>query len=409
MSNVIMIGCDLHEDSLMLKIATGLENPETRTWKNTARDRQRMIADLKSRAKKAGAGRVVFVYEASAAGYGLYDQLTEAGFETYVLAPTKIPTTMRQKKEKNDEKDALALLNLVRAFVLAGNPLPAVWIPDAQTRDDREIVRTRLDISKKISLLKNQVKSLLKRNQVRRPAGLGKSWTQGYRLWLLQSLIEPLDPAENPLNIGARQTLASFVRQLDFLEQERERLDRAVSMLVETPRYLEAVRELIGLSGVGVLTALVFLTEMGDLKRFANRRQVAAYLGLAPSCFESGRCTDRKGHITRQGSARVRRALCQASWNWVKNDPQEKATYARIVEKNPKKKKIAVVAAMRRLAVRMWHYGQRGQDKQTPLPGSLPPTLRPLPEVEVGFSEVSPGCPKGVKKRLGKRTAASRG
>ena len=171
MSNVIMIGCDLHEDFLLLKMATGLENPETRSWKNTVRERQRMVADLKARAKKAGASRVVFAYEASAAGYGLYDQLPAAGFEAYVLAPTKIPTTMRQKKEKTDEKDALVLLNLVRAFVLAGNPLPAVWIPDAQTRDDREMVRTRLDISKKISHLKNQVKSLLKRNQVRRPAG----------------------------------------------------------------------------------------------------------------------------------------------------------------------------------------------------------------------------------------------
>jgi hypothetical protein len=54
MSNVIMIGCDLHEDFLMLKMATGLENPETRSWKNTVRDRQQMVADLKPRAKKVG-------------------------------------------------------------------------------------------------------------------------------------------------------------------------------------------------------------------------------------------------------------------------------------------------------------------------------------------------------------------
>ena len=404
-----MIGCDLHEDSLMLKVATGLETPETRQWRNTSRDRQRMVADLQKRAKKTGAGRVVFAYEASAAGYGLYDQLTEAGFEAYVLAPTKIPSTLRQKKEKTDEKDALLLLNLVRAFVLAGNPLPAVWIPDAQTRDDRELVRTRLDLSNKIGLLKNQVKSLLKRNQVRRPAGLGKSWTRSFRAWLLAALIQPLNLTESPLNTGTRQALASLLRQLDFLEQEQERLDRAVSALVDTPRYLEAVRELTRLSGVGVLTALVFLTEMGDLTRFGNRREVAAYLGLAPSCFESGRSNDRKGHITRQGSPRVRRVLCQAAWTSVRRDPIEKATYARIIERNPKKKKIAVVAAMRRLAVRMWHYGQRGRDKQTLLASSAPSTLRSSPQVEIGFSEVTAGCPKGRRKGLGKGQAASRG
>ena len=409
MSNVIMIGCDLHEDTLMLKIAKGQETPETRLWKNTARDRQRMVADLRKRAKAAGYVRVVFAYEASAAGFGLYDQLRGAGFEAYVLAPSKIPTSARQKKEKTDEKDALVLLKLVRAFVLAGNPLPAVWVPDAQTRDDRELVRTRLDVSVKIGLLKNQVKSLLKRNQVRRPSSLGKSWTRTFRAWLLASLIEPLNPAESPLNPGARQALASLVRQLDFLEKEQERLDRAVSALVDAPRYLEAVRELTRLSGVGALTALVFLTEMGDLRRFANRRQVAAYLGLAPSCFESGRSNDRKGHITRQGSPRVRRALCQASWASVRHDPQEKAAYARIAEKNPKKKKIAVVAAMRRLAVRMWHRGLRAGDGKAALPPDLPVSLRPSPPVEVGFSEVSTGCPKGIKKRLGKGKAESRG
>jgi len=391
MSHVIMIGCDLHEDTLMLKIAKGQETPETRLWKNTARDRQRMVADLRKRAKAAGHARVVFAYEASSAGFGLYDQLREAGFEAYVLAPSKIPTSVRQKKEKTDEKDALVLLNLVRAFVLAGNPLPAVWVPDAQTRDDRELVRTRLDVSVKIGLLKNQVKSLLKRNQVRRPSGLGKSWTRGYRMWLLKSLVEP---ADSPLNAGARQALASLVRQLDFLDAEQERLDEAVSALVDAPRYREAVDELARLAGVGVLTALVFLTEMGDLRRFRNRRQVAAYLGLAPSCFESGRSNDRKGHITRQGSPRVRRALCQASWASVRHDPQEQAAYARIVEKNPKKKKIAVVAAMRRLAVRMWHRGLHALDRRTAIPPGLPSIPRPSPQVEVGFSEASTGCPK---------------
>jgi transposase len=199
------------------------------------------------------------------------------------------------------------------------------------------------------------------------------------------------------------------VRQLDFLEKEQERLDLAVSSLVDTPRYLEAVREIARLSGVGVLTALVFLTEMGDLRRFANRRQVAAYLGLAPSCFESGRSNDHKGHITRQGSPRVRRVLCQAAWTSVRRDPLEKASYARTVEKNPKKKKIAVVAAMRRLAVRMWHRGLRARACKAAIPPGLPATLRPGAEVEGGFSEVRTGCPKEVKKRLGKRTTASRG
>jgi len=131
-----------------------------------------------------------------------------------------------------------------------------------------------------------------------------------------------------------------------------------VAALASSPRYEARIRELSKLCGVGMLTALVFLSELGDLSRFANRRQIAAYLGLVPSSNESGQRDDRKGHITRQGSARVRKALCQAAWARLRHNQEEKAIYERIKSKNPKKKKIAVVASMRRLAVRMWHLGK---------------------------------------------------
>jgi transposase len=115
------------------------------------------------------------------------------------------------------------------------------------------------------------------------------------------------------------------------------------------------VQALCALPGVGVLTALVFLTEMGDLRRFNNRRQVAAYLGLIPCSWESGEADDRKGRITRQGPARVRRVLCQAAWNRLRSEPREKRIYEGIVARNPQAKKKAVVAGMRRLAVRMFY------------------------------------------------------
>jgi transposase len=111
-------------------------------------------------------------------------------------------------------------------------------------------------------------------------------------------------------------------------------------------------------AGVGLLTALVFLTEMGDLARFANRRQIGAYLGLVPRSYESGAAGDRKGHITRQGPSRVRRALCQAVWSRIRQEGPDHAVYQRLVERNPKHKKIAVVAAMRRLGVKRWHRAQ---------------------------------------------------
>jgi transposase len=355
MCKVIMIGCDLHDQTMLLKIAEDCEAAETRSVKNTAASRAKLIEWLQQRAARAGGARVLFAYEASGQGFGLYDELTDAGIECRVLAPTRIARSPRQACQKTDEKDAQQLLDLLRAHVLAGNELPTVWVPDATTRDDRELVRMRLDVAEKITMIKSQIQSLLKRNQIRRDPSTGKGWTRSFRSWLKCGLGES---TTSPLGPASRLALTSLVRQLDSLEEEQHRLDQEVTALAAAPRYAAAVEEMTSLCGVGVLTALVFLAELGDLSRFANRRQLAAYLGLAPRSFESGNAQDRKGHITHQGSSRVRKMLCQATWARVRWDRQEQQAYERIVAKNPKKKKIAVVASMRRLAIRMWHRGQ---------------------------------------------------
>lgn len=357
MCKVIMIGCDLHDGKMILKTAIDRQEPETTSADNTARGRKSLIAQLLNRAKTVGATRIVFAYEASGQGFGLHDQLTEAGIECYVLAPTRITRSVRQRGEKTDERDALQLLELLRAHVLAGNRLPAVWIPDRQTRDDRELVRMRLDVGEKVTALKTQVQSLLKRYQLRRPETAGKGWTVAFGNWLECVLANPVLPASCPLGSGGQAALSSLLRQLRWFEKEQGQLDEQVCSLAESPRYAAAVRELTQECGVGVLTAMVFLSEMGDLRRFANRRQIAAYLGLAPTSNESGEANDRKGHITHQGSSRVRKMLCQATWARVRWDEAEKAVYERIKAKNRKHAKIAVVASMRRLSIRLWHRG----------------------------------------------------
>ncbi len=133
--------------------------------------------------------------------------------------------------------------------------------------------------------------------------------------------------------------LATLLRQIEALECEIAILDKEVEKLSETPRYKDAARTLVAeIKGVGLLTAMVFLTEMGDMSRFSNRQQVGAFLGLVPSSNESGENDDRKGHITREGSSRLRRVLCQASWSRVVHDHVESEVYDRIVRRNPKHK-----------------------------------------------------------------------
>lgn len=328
-----------------------------RSWSNDRGGRQAMIADLKRRAAEAGAKETWFAYEASGVGFGLYDELTEAGIHCVVLAPTKLKRSPQEKKRKTDEKDAERLLEVLRGHLLAGNRLPAVWIPDLQTRDDRELVRSRLDVGEKISAVKAQVRGLLKRNGVVRTEETGDGWSRTYWSWL-----EMLAKEGSILKSGARAALSTLLAQLDFLDEEAGKLEGAIAELSKTERYAGSVKAMRKLKGAGLLMVMVFLTEIGDLKRFRNRRQIGAFLGLVPSAAESGEQNDRKGHITREGSARLRKMLCQATWARVKHDPEERKFYTRLAERNPKHKKKAVVAVMRRLGIRLWHAGLRGME-----------------------------------------------
>lgn len=358
MEKHIIVGFDVHDETILRKLAVDRGEPEVRTFNNTETGRRNLIADLQKRSRAQGGAQVIFAYEASQQGFGLYDELTNAGFGGYVLAPTKIARSAKHRRRKTDERDADRILEILRGHVLAGNSIPSVWIPDPQTRNDRELVRMRLAVRDKITATKAQILSLLKRNKLRKPTATGKNWTKKHREWLGQ-----LPDATPDVSVGAALALKSLLRQLTMLEREVVLLDQDIEVLSRTARYAEPVRELMKLKGVGLLTAMVFLTEMGDLSRFRNRQHVAAYLGLIPSSQESGEQDDRKGHITHQGPARVRKVLCQSSWAIARYDVDERSVYRRIVGKNPKHKKIAVVALMRRLGIKMWHRGLEAQLK----------------------------------------------
>jgi transposase len=314
-----------------------------------------MIEYLRTESESAGGAKVVVVYEASGSGFVLCDEMKEADFDCHVLAPTKIERSAKQKRNKNDDRDADRLLDIVRSHYLAGAKLPSVWVPDLQTRDDREPVRGRQDLSQKQTAVKTQVQMLLKRHGIEKPEGIGQSWTKGYRQWL-KALSE--DPHHG---LGMQKALASLLRQVEFLEKEIEQLNEAMEQLADTPRWKPLVQAMKKEKGVGLMTALKYSTDIADFSRFRRGRQVGAFYGLTPSSNESGENNDRKGHITRHGSPTGRQVLCQSAWSRVRHDEHEREVYRRLVLKNPKKKKIALVACMRRLAVRLWHVGFQAQ------------------------------------------------
>jgi transposase len=355
MSDSIFAGCDLHEQTLVIRIALGQGLSQRKIYSNNRAGQERLIADLKKQGRREGAAGIVFGYEASGQGFLLYDRMQAAGIECHVLAPTKMEASVKQKRNKNDDRDAERILKRLRAYKLAGEQLPSVWVPDLETRDDREVVRCREDLANKLSTVKVQLRCLLQRNGVEKPSKVGKPWTQSHRQWM-EALTQ-----DTLYGFGMRTVLGNLLRQVLHLESEITQLDKAVEQVSQKPHRKAIIDALDKEIGVGRLTATAYVAEMGDFSRFRRGRQVGAYWGLSPSSNESGEIHDRKGHITRQGSPRIRKLLCQATWYRVKNLAPECAVYQRLVGRNPRKKKIAVVACMRRLSVRLWHIGLQAQ------------------------------------------------
>ena len=349
----IMLGIDMHVKNLVCEIGFEKKKPTKRVYLNTKDGHELLIKDIEKMKSMHKTNNVLAAYEASGLGYALYDRLLDKGYNCAILAPTELLRSATGFKKKTDKKDASYIYEAIRGHILAGNRLHDVWVPDQELREDRDIVRTRFDIAKKIAEVKVQIQTLLKKYGIKKSEDV-ENWSVPFINWLNCGLQE--------MGNGFRVSLDSLLRQLFFLESECMHVEKEVKKISRKERYKYQYDELIKEKGIGLLTAMTFLTEIGDVSRFKNRRQVGAYLGLVPSSFESGEQSDKKGRITNCGPYRLRSVLNQSVWVHLRYSGEEKRVYERISEKNPKHKKKAVVACMRRLGIKMWHIALKAQE-----------------------------------------------
>lgn len=296
--------------------------------------------------KAIGTKDVWGMYEASSCGFEAYDRLSELGWKMSIVAPTHIAKSVHGKKRKTDLRDAKHLWEVLMSHGELGTELAEIWIPSRELQEEREIVRRRLKLSESSCRVKNGILSLLRMHQIKRPEGMKTAWTRKHVAWL-----RGLAKGE-VLGASVRTVLESYVRELEFVEEEIQTLQKAVEAMAERPKYRATVEKMTEVPGVGILTALTFLVELGDVRRFDNRRQVGSYLGLVPASYESGEADDRKGHITRLGPPRVRKVLNQAAWHLVRLDPLWRKRYEGIAARGGAK--TAIVAIMRRLGIELW-------------------------------------------------------
>lgn len=295
---VVYVGLDVHKRTIFLAARLG------GTWLLEkvfdTQDLSKLHKALKSLAKH---GIVRACYEASGAGFRLQRLLSEWGVPCEVIAPSLIPVKPGHKK-KCDRLDAR---NLAEYF--SNGQLTSVRIPTPKEEADRDLVRCRFSFRRDITKAKHRVvKFLARKGRVH----FATAWTEVHRQWLTEQSFE---------QASDRLAYRHHLEQLRILEARIVEIDSEILELSRSDYYRDQVRVLRGFRGVETLTAMVFLTELGDLKRFASPRQLMAYLGLVPSVHQSGD-TSRGGSITKAGNSHLRHTLVQATWNYFgRNKP----------------------------------------------------------------------------------------
>lgn len=275
------------------------------------------------------------VYEAGPTGFGLARALREAQIPAEVIAPSKTPQTPA-RENKTDRLDCRQL-----ALYDEKGMLRRVAVPTPQEEADRQVIRLRDQVVKARRRVKQQIKSFLLQHGVAEPPGLG-SWSK--------ASVRALETM--PLAQTLRFCLDVMLVELAQRNESLQQVNRAVENLGQEPRHARAVAPLQEHAGVGVITAMQFRTELFRPERFANARQVAAYVGLAPRVSQSGgRC--RTGPLLKAGRGRLRALLVEAAWVWIRADSEAAAVYRRLLHNTGQPNK-AITGMARRLAIRLW-------------------------------------------------------
>ena len=116
---------------------------------------------------------------------------------------------------------------------------------------------------------------------------------------------------------------------------------------------------LLGLKGIGREFADILFSEALS-RSFANRRQVAAYAGLAPTPWQSGSVAREQG-VSKSGNPRLRTTMIELAWLWLRHQRQSALArwfHDRAARKGARKK--AIVALARKLLVALWKYVSAG-------------------------------------------------
>lgn len=291
MSSIVYGGLDVHKDTIVAYlIASGTGEVVSEQLPN---DRMRLERAVRRWSKL---GELHLCYEASGAGFVIKRWLDDVGVHCDVIAPSLIPRAPGDRV-KTDKRDARKL-----ATFYASGLLQSVRVPDQEEETVRALVRLHDGMTRDMTRTKNRVlKYLATLGYYYRE---GKNWTEKHRAWLKSLALTPIQ----------HLILRTHLEELDNLVGQLQEVDRKIEEVAHTESYWGQVQRLLSLKGIGLYSAMVLLTEIGDARRFPGAPHLMGYFGLVPREDSTGN-SRRTGRITKAGSSRVRWILAEAAWN----------------------------------------------------------------------------------------------
>ena len=337
----IFCGIDVHKKSWKMTVST-----VHTIGKTVSMERPFVENVLGYLEKNFPGGRYHAAYEAGFSGFWAQRALSKAGVDTIVVNAADIPTTNKQRDQKNDKRDSRKIATSLRSGELRG-----IYIPEVQSLRDRSAIRERMNVSKCERRVKHQIKSYLMFCGIEIEQDLEKRyWSRRYIKWLEKVKTEREDVA--------------LELMLERLEKRRQRRLQAINELrifASQERHQNLYDFLISVPGVGLLTAMTLIGEIIDMGRFKTIDHLYSYVGFIPSTRSSGK-TESVGEMTNRKNNRLLSSLIQASWISIKSDQELLMKYEQYRKGMKAQKAIIKIARILPRRIRMvWLKEQRYQ------------------------------------------------
>lgn len=276
-------------------------------------------------------------YEAGFCGFWIQREFTRQQTDCVVIHPGDVPTSDKDRKRKQDKVDSRKI-----ARGLRNGELNAVFIPQEEQEADRQLLRSRAKITKDATVVKNRIKAFLKVRGIEIPAEYNEGrWSHIFIGWL-----ESLSFSASSNKIA----LTAYIDELKFLINKQKQLLQGIVDLSKTEYYASNVKLLKTIPSIGSLSAMILLTEIGDISRFKKPEHFFSYCGITPNCHSSG---DKEyiGSMGKRGNSILKTLLIECSWVAVRKDPALLLYYKQQLPKMPANK--AIVKVARKLASRI--------------------------------------------------------